>query len=134
MERSTGKEGVSKGMLWTGRVLSALVALMFILDGVIHLLKPAPVMEAFARLGYPLSASVGIGLLLLICTAIYVTPKTSILGAILLTGYLGGAVSTHVRVESSLFEMSFPVILGVFVWVGVYLRDAELKNLVPLRH
>ena len=93
MERLTETKGVSKGMLWTGRVISALVALlMFTLDGVIHLLKPAPVVEAFARLGYPLSASVGIGRLLLVCTAIYVTPRSSILGAILLTAYLGGAV------------------------------------------
>jgi hypothetical protein len=123
----------SKEMLWTGRVISALVALMFVVDGIIHLMKPAPVVEAFARLGYPLSASVGIGLLLLICTAIYVTPRTSILGAILLTGYLGGAVSTHVRAGSTMFEMIFPGILGVLVWVGIYLRDAELRNLVPLR-
>lgn len=133
MERLTETKGVSKGMLWTGRVISALVALMFTLDGVIHLLKPAPVVEAFARLGYPLSASVGIGLLLLVCTAIYVTPRSSILGAILLTAYLGGAVSTHVRAGSTLFEMIFPVILGVFVWLGVYLRDAELRDLIPLR-
>ncbi len=96
-------------------------------------MKPAPVVEAFARLGYPLSASVGIGLLLLVCTAIYVTPRSSILGAILLTAYLGGAVSTHVRAGSTLFEMIFPVILGVFVWLGVYLRDAELRDLIPLR-
>jgi DoxX-like family len=89
--------------------------------------------EAFARLGNPLSASVGIGLLLLVCTAIYVTPRSSILGATLLTAYLGGAVSTHVRAGSTLFEMIFPGILGVFVWLGVYLRDAELRDLIPLR-
>ena len=133
MERSIGKEGVSKRMLWTGRVISALVALMFTFDGVGHLMKPAPVVEAFARLGYPLNASVGIGLLLLDCTAIYVTPRTWILGAILLTGYLGGAVSTHVRAGSSLFEMTFPVIFGGLVWLGIYLRDAKLRELVPIR-
>ena len=133
MERSIGKEGVSKRMLWTGRVISALVALMFTFDGVGHLMKPAPVVEAFARLGYPLNASVGIGLLLLVSTAIYVTPRTWILGAILLTGYLGGAVSTHVRAGSSLFEMIFPVIFGGLVWLGIYLRDAKLRELVPIR-
>jgi hypothetical protein len=133
MQASSQIEEVSKGMLWTGRVLGGLMALFFVFDGVGHLMKPAPVVEAFARLEYPLSASVGIGLLALICTAIYVTPRTSVLGAILLTGYLGGAVSTQVRAGSSLFEMIFPVILGVLVWVGIFVRDAELRRLVPLR-
>jgi hypothetical protein len=109
------------------------MALFFVLDGVGHLMKPAPVVDAFARLGYPLSTSVGIGLLLLICTAIYVTPRTSVLGAILLTGYLGGAVSTHVRAGSSLFETMFPVILGLLVWAGLFARDAELRKAIPLR-
>jgi hypothetical protein len=120
-------------MLWTGRILTGLMALFFILDGVGHLMKPAPVVDAFARLGYPLSASVGIGVLLLICTAIYVTPRTSVLGAVLLTGYLGGAVSTHVRAGSSLFETIFPVILGALAWAGLLVRDAELRQIIPLR-
>jgi hypothetical protein len=120
-------------MLWSGRVLSGLMALMFVFDGLGHLMKPAPVVEAFARLGYPLSTSVGIGVLLLVCTAIYVTPRTSILGAILLTGYLGGAVATHLRAGSSLFEMIFPVIAGVLVWAGIFVRDAGLRELIPLR-
>jgi hypothetical protein len=133
MQSSTQFATESKGMLWTGRVLSGLMALFFIFDGVGHLMKPAPVVEAFARLGYPLSASVGIGVLALICTAIYVTPRTSIFGAILLTGYLGGAVSTHVRAGSTLFETIFPVILGALVWAGIFVRDAQLRKLVPLR-
>ena len=133
MQSSTQSATESKGMLWTGRVLSGLMALLFVFDGTGHLMKPAPVVEAFARLGYPLSASVGIGVLALICTAIYVTPRTSIFGAILLTGYLGGAVSTHVRAGSSLFETVFPVILGVLVWTGIFVRDAQLRQLVPLR-
>ena len=133
MQLNTQSATESKGMLWTGRVLSGLMALFFVLDGVGHLMKPAPVVEAFARLGYPLSASVGIGLLALICTAIYVTPRTSVLGAILLTGYMGGAVSTHVRAGSTLFETIFPVILGALVWVGIYVRDAALRKLIPLR-
>jgi len=133
MQSNTQIANVSKGMLWTGRIISGLAALLFVFDGVGHLMKPAPVVEAFARLGYPLSASVGIGLVLLLCTAIYVTPKTWVLGAILLTGYLGGAVSTHVRAGSSMFETIFPVILGVLVWLGIYLRDARLRALVPLR-
>ncbi|HTF65186.1 MAG TPA: DoxX family protein [Edaphobacter sp.] len=133
MQSSTQFATESKGMLWTGRVLSGLMALFFVFDGVGHLMKPAPVVEAFARLGYPLSASVGIGVLALICTAIYVTPRTSVLGAILLTGYLGGAVSTHVRAGSTLFERIFPVILGALVWVGIFVRDAGLRKLIPLR-
>jgi hypothetical protein len=123
----------SKGMLWTGRILSGLIALLFVFDGVGHLMKPAPVVEAFARLGYPLSASVGIGVLALICTAIYLIPRTSIFGAILMTGYLGGAVSTHVRAGSTLFETIFPVILGTLMWAGIYVRDAQLRKLLPLR-
>jgi hypothetical protein len=109
------------------------MALLFVFDGVGHLMKPAPVAEAFARLGYPLSASVGIGALALICTAIYVIPATSVLGAILLTGYLGGAVSTHVRAGSTLFETIFPVILGALVWTGILVRDAPLRKLIPVR-
>ena len=123
----------SKGMLWTGRIISGLVGLMLVFDSVGHLMKPAPVVEAFARLGYPLSASVGIGVLLLICTAIYLIPRTWVLGAILLTGYLGGAVSTHVRARSTMFEIIFPVIFGGLAWVGIYLRDARLRALIPLR-
>ena len=133
MEASSQTAAASKGMIWTGRILTGLMALFFILDGVGHLMKPAPVIEAFARLGYPLSASVGIGVLLLICTAIYVTPRTSVLGAVLLTGYLGGAVSTHVRAGSSLFETIFPVILGALAWAGLLVRDAELRQIIPLR-
>jgi DoxX-like protein len=133
MQSSSQNDDASKGMLWTGRILSGLMALFFVFDGVGHLMKPAPVVEAFARLGYPLSASVGIGMLALICTAIYVTPRTSVLGAILLTGYLGGAVSTHVRAASSLFEMIFPVVMGVLMWVGIFVRDAQLRRLIPLR-
>jgi hypothetical protein len=123
----------SKRMLWTGRVVSGLVGLLCVFDAVGHLMKPAPVMEAFVRLGYPLSASVGIGVLLLICTLLYLIPKTWVLGAVLLTGYLGGAVSTHVRAGSSTFEIIFPVIFGGLVWLGIYLRDGRLRALMPLR-
>jgi hypothetical protein len=133
MELNAQIANESKGMLWTGRILSGLMALFFVFDGVGHLMKPAPVVEAFARLGYPLSASVGIGVLTLVCTAMYVTPRTSILGAILMTGYLGGAVSTQVRAGSSLFETIFPVILGTLMWAGIYVRDAQLRTLIPLR-
>jgi hypothetical protein len=112
---------------WTGRILSTLVVVFMVFDGVVHVLKPAPVVEAFARLGYPLSASVGIGILELVFTALYVVPRTAALGAVLLTGYLGGAVATQLRAGSGWFETIFPVIIGAIVWGGLALRDARLR-------
>ena len=125
---------VSKKRLWAGRIISALPALFLLMDGVMKLVKPAPVVEATVRLGYPESVIFGLGIVLLACTILYLIPTTSILGAILLTGYLGGAVATHVRVGEGLFPVFFPVILGVLIWLGLYLRDDRLRALVPLRH
>ena len=123
----------TKGV-WVGRVLSGLVVLFLIPDGIIKFVKPAPVVEAFAHLGLPLTLANGLGILLLICTAIYVFPRTSVLGAILLTGYLGGAVATHLRVGDPLFShILFPTYLGVTLWLGLYLRDDRLRVLIPLR-
>jgi hypothetical protein len=125
---------ISKKSLWGGRVMSALVVLFLVFDGVTKVLKVAPVMEASARLGFPARLIVGIGALLLACTILYVIPQTSILGAILLTGYLGGAVVTNLRAGSPLFSESlFPVYFGVFVWAGLYLREPRLHALIPLR-
>ena len=123
---------VSKTALWIGRVLSALAILFLLFDGVMKLFKPALVVEATTRLGYPESSIIPIGVVLLASTILYAIPRTAVLGAILLTGYLGGAVATHVRVSGSLFEILFPVIMGVFVWGGLYLRDARLRRLIPL--
>jgi hypothetical protein len=97
------------------------------------LVKPAPVVEATVRLGYPESVILGLGVVLIACTVVYLIPRTSILGAILLTGYLGGAVATHVRVDTDLFPVVFPIILGVLVWGGLFLRDDRLRALLPLR-
>jgi DoxX-like family len=125
---------ISKTSLWAGRIISALVVLFLIFDGVTKVMKVPAVMEATARIGFPANLIVGIGTLLLACTAVYVIPRTSILGAILLTGYLGGAVVTNLRAGSSLFgETLFPVYFGVFVWAGLYLRDERLHALIPLR-
>src|SRR5882672_3347206 len=124
---------VSKKALWAGRVISALPGLFLLMDGVMKLVKPAPVVEATVRLGYPESVILGLGIVLLACTILYLIPTTSVLGAILLTGYLGGAVATHVRVGEGLFPVSFPVILGVLIWLGLYLRDDRLRALAPLR-
>lgn len=108
---------------WAGRVVSALVALFMAADAVMHLLKPQPVVTAFAQLGLSLELSVPIGLLALACTALYVIPRTSLLGAVLLTGYLGGAVAIQARAESAAFPTIFPVVVGVLAWGGLTLRD-----------
>jgi len=116
--------------VWAGRIVSAIPVLFLLADGASHILKPAAVVQAFAQLGYPLSTAVPIGIVAILCVAIYVIPRTSALGAILLTGYLGGAVSTHVRVGDPLFQTIFPVIIGALVWGGAYLRDARLRALI----
>ena len=113
--------------------MSAITSLFVLLDGLMKLLKPAPVVEATARLGYPENLILGLGILLLTCLAVYLIPRTSILGAILLTGYLGGAVSAHVRVRDDMFPVLFPVIVGVLLWGGLFLRDARLRALLSLR-
>ena len=122
-----------KKPLWAGRIVSALAVLFLLLDGVTHLMKPAPVAEAFNRLGFPLSLSVELGIIELVCVAVYVIPRTSILGAILLTGYLGGAVAIHLRVLDPLFDTIFPILIGALVWAGLYLIDTRLRALVPFK-
>jgi hypothetical protein len=125
---------LSKGRLWTGRIMSALPALFLLIDGVGKLVKPAPVVQGTLQLGYPESVLLGLGIVLLSCTVLYVIPRTAVLGAILLTGYLGDAVATHVRVGSPLFShILFPVYLAVLLWGGLYLRDGRLRALIPLR-
>jgi len=131
MRSATQPAPVSKRMLWAGRIVSALPVLMLLFSGVMKLAKPAPVVEGFVRLGYPESVALGIGILELACTAVYVIPRTSILGAILLTGFLGGTTATHVRVGDPAFF--FPVVLRVLVWLGLYLRDERLRALISLR-
>jgi DoxX-like family len=123
----------SKGSAWTGRIVSALPIVFLLLDGIAKLFKPAPVVEGTVRLGYPESAIIGLGIVLIACTVLYAIPRTSVLGSILLTGYLGGATATHVRVGDSLFSILFPSIVALFVWGGLYLREDRLRELVPLR-
>jgi len=124
---------VSKTMLWVGRIISALTAIFLLMDGVMKLFKPALVVEATVKLGYPESVIVPIGIVLVVSTILYLVPLTSVLGAILLTGYLGGAVATHVRVGEELFPIVFAIIFGVLIWLGLYLRDDRLRTLVPFR-
>ena len=119
-------------MIWTGRGISGLMIAFLLFDSIIHMAKIAVVVEAFARLGWPIDLAIPLGIVELVCIALYLYPRTSILGAILLTGYLGGAVVTHLRVGSSLFgETLFPVYLGVLLWGGLYLRESRLRALMP---
>jgi hypothetical protein len=104
-----------KKTLWIGRIVSVLAVLFLAMDGVTHLMKPAPVAEAFHRLAFPLSLSVELGIIELVCVVVYVIPLTWILRAILLTGYLGGAVAIHLRVLDPLFDTIFPIIIGALV-------------------
>ena len=125
---------ISKKHLWAGRVVSGLAALFFLMDGVMKLFKPAVVVEATRQLGYPESDIVGIGVVLLVCTLLYLFPRTSILGAILLTGYLGGAVAAQVRIGAPLFSTVLaPIYVALFLWGGLYLRDERVRAVVPVR-
>jgi DoxX-like family len=134
-QSATQSGPVSKKSLWTGRVLSGLVTAFMIFDAVIHLMKPAPVVQAFAQLGFPLGLAPVLGIIELVCVVLYVIPRTSILGAILLTGYLGGAIAIQLRVGNPLFSQSlFPVYVGLMVWGGIYLRDERLRTLIPWRN
>ncbi|HLJ91826.1 MAG TPA: DoxX family protein [Gemmataceae bacterium] len=124
---------VSKGVRWTGSVLSILPALFLLFDAAMKLVKPAFVVEATVRLGYSESVILPLGVVLLACTVLYLIPRTAVLGAILLTGYLGGAVATHLQHGDSAFEIVFPVLFGALLWGDLVLRDRQLRTLVPWR-
>jgi hypothetical protein len=133
MLASTQTAPVSKTRLWIGRIMSALPALFLLVDGAMKLVKPEPVVKATVDLGYAENVILPLGVVLLACTILYLIPQTAVLGAILLTGYLGGAVATHVRAGQGLFEISFPVVFGALLWGGLVLRDERLATLIPLR-
>jgi len=120
----------SKHMLWVSYIMSTLPVLMLLFSGIMKLIKPPSVMEGFAHLGYDESVALGLGVVELLATLLYIIPRTSVLRAILLTGYLGGATATHLRIGEP-FQMA--ILLGVFVWGGLYLRDERLRLLIPLR-
>jgi hypothetical protein len=125
---------VSKAALWTGRIITGLLVLFLLFDGITKVMKVSAVLAACVQIGLSQNLVVAIGISLLACTVLYVIPQTSILGAILLTGYLGGAVSIQLRVGNPLFSQTlFPVYFGVLVWLGLYLREARLRSLIPLR-
>jgi hypothetical protein len=122
---------VSKKMLWTGRVISAIPVLLMLFSASLKLLKAAPVVQGMPRYGYPESQIVIIGVLEFLSCVIYLIPNTAVLGAILMTGYLGGATATNFRVSDPSYILT--VLLGVFVWGGLFFRDARLRALIPFR-
>jgi DoxX-like family len=133
---SVEKTSTSGRTLWTGRIISGFVVLFLLVDAGFKLIRPlpAPAVEAFGKLGYPVAFAGGIGILLLACVAVYLIPRTSVLGAILLTGYLGGAVASHVRVGDPWFSHAlFPVYVGLLIWGGIYFREPRLRAVIPLR-
>jgi DoxX-like family len=124
----------SRRRLWAGRVLSWLAVAFLLFDSAGKLLQLQPVIDGTIQLGYSRDIVFGLGVILLSCVVAYVIPRTSVLGALLLTGYLGGAVATHVRVENPLFShVLFPTYVGALLWGGLILRDARLRSLLPIR-
>ena len=134
LQSLTQTPSVSKARIWAGRSLSGLAVLFLTLDGVIKFAKPVPVVEAFAKLGWPIGLAETIGSILLVCVVLYAIPRTAILGAVLLTGYLGGAVATHLRVGDPVFShVLFPTYMGAVIWIGLYLRDSRLRGFIGSR-
>jgi hypothetical protein len=134
VEASTFVPPVSKARLWAGWILTVLPALMLLMGGIMDVMKPDFVVKATVEMGYPEDVIFGLGVVVLICVVLYLIPKTAVLGAILLTGYLGGAVATHVRHGDPLFShVLAPVYFAILLWAGLYLREPRLSALVPFR-
>ncbi len=134
MSTVTLDQPVSKAELWSGRILSGLVILFLLFDGAIKLLPLSAVTETMDRIGYGSSETMAraLGVITIACTMLYAIPPTSVVGAILLTGYLGGAIAAHIRIGSPLFSHTlFGLDLGLMVWGGLWLRDRQLRTLLP---
>ena len=120
--------------IWIGRVISALVVAFVLFDTVLHLINIPLVQKASVELGLPVGLAPVIGIIELLCILLYAIPATSVLGAILLTGYLGGAVAAQLRVGNPLFgQILFPIYVGLMVWGGLWLREPRLSKLIPIR-
>ena len=132
MQSDAPTASTSKGKLWAGRVMGGLPALLLLFGGVMDLIKPPYVVEGTLKMGYPESVISGLGIVVILCTILYLIPPTAVLGAILLTGYFGGAVATHVRM-SDFVSVPVPVLVAVLIWGGLYLRDSRLRALIPFR-
>ncbi len=121
-------------MIWTGRVLSLLISLLLLMDAAMKIMKAQAAMEGTVRLGYPAEVIPGVGVTLLVATVLYMLPATSVFGAILITGYMGGAVATNLRVGNAWLGYTlFPVYVGILAWGGLFLRDERLRMLIPIR-
>jgi hypothetical protein len=124
----------SRSKIWPARIITAIVILFLLFDGVTKVILEQHVVAAMPPLGWPVALARPLGVILLASLALYVIPRTAVLGAILLTGYLGGAVASNMRLELPLFShVLFPIYIGVMVWGGLYLRDERLRALIPLR-
>ncbi len=130
MTIDTRSSPLSKKMLWLSYIMATVPVLLLLMSGVMKVMAPPFVAEGFVHLGYPESLTLGIGIVELLCVVLYLIPQTAVLGAILLTGYLGGATASHVRIGEP-FHMA--ILLGVALWGSLYLRDARLRALIPLR-
>ncbi len=133
MQLGTQAGPVSKGRLWTGRIISAVVVLFLLFDSITKVMKVRAVIEASAQLGYPANTIFTIGIILLVCTVFYIIPQTAVLGAILLTGYLGGAVAANLRIGSAMSNTFFPIVFAALAWTGIFLRESRLGALIPFR-
>jgi hypothetical protein len=131
MASNTQRQPVSKGALWTGRILSALLALALLAGGAMAFLKTADVAKQMEKYGYGDRFVPILGAVEIICALLYLIPQTAIFGAILITGYMGGAVSTHVRAHE--IQWVLPVIFGVLTWLALLLREGRLRPLLPFR-
>jgi hypothetical protein len=130
--KTVAAPAVSSGAFWTGWGLTGLIVLFLLFDAFGKFARPVQVTDAFVKLGIPISQSVTIGSLLVLCTVLYAIPRTAVLGAVLLTGYLGGAVAIQMRVNNPLFETIFPVLFAGVAWLAIYLRSPRLRSVVPL--
>lgn len=122
--------GTPKWMYWLGWIVTLLPVAGLLLSAGMKFAQPAEMPEQFSKLGWPMSLAITLGVIELVCTILYLVPYTSVLGAILLTGYLGGAIATHVRIGDDFLP---PIIIGVLMWLGLFLRDARIRDLIPYR-
>jgi len=127
---TTAETTIPSWQVWTGRVLSALPSLLLLFSASMKLMHPPQVLEGWAKSGYPMGSLLPLGIVEILCVVIYLVPRTAILGAILMTGYLGGAVATHVRAGE---PFVIPIVVGVVAWLGLWLRDPALRAFIPLR-
>lgn len=129
----TEATSVSRSALLAGRIISGLVIAFLVFDGMAKVLQLQQAVEPTVKLGYATSQLPALGIVALLCLVLYIIPGTSVLGAVLLTGYLGGAIATHLRAGSDAFSLIFPVIIGLMLWGGLWLRNASLRRIMPLR-